>query len=85
MDDAPDNLILKQLAQLRGAMDDGFAKIERRIDTLDHKVGALAQTLLGVQCDVRRLSDNVETLAAVVDEHTHRLDRIEKRLGLIDA
>jgi hypothetical protein len=24
-------------------------------------------------------------LAVVVDEHTHRLDRIEKHLGLLDA
>ena len=72
------DMIWKRLEDLQS----GQATILQRLDSLDHKVGSLAQTLLGVQRDVRRLSDTVETLATVVDEHTNRLDRIEKRLGL---
>jgi hypothetical protein len=52
---------------------------------LDHKVGSLAQTLVGVQRDIRRLTDTLGTLGAAVDEHTHRLDRIEARLDLTHA
>ena len=81
MGDVSLDMIWKRLEDLQT----GQGTIMQKIDTLDHKVGSLAQTLLGVQRDVRRLSDTVETLATVVDEHTHRLDRIEKRLGLVDA
>jgi hypothetical protein len=31
------------------------------------------------------MDEHIRIVALAVDEHTHRLDRIEKRLGLIDA
>jgi hypothetical protein len=85
MADEPDNIVLKQLAVLRGEMQAGFATITQKVDALDHKVGAMAQTLIGVQKDIRQLTNSVGTLGAAVDEHTHRLDRIETRLNLHDA
>jgi hypothetical protein len=66
-------------------MQEGFANVSRRIDVLDQKVGSLAQTLVGVQRDIRRLTDTVGTLGAAVDEHMHRLDRIEQHFGPINA
>jgi hypothetical protein len=44
----------------------------------------MAQTLVGVQRDVRDLKREVATMGAAVDEHTRRLDRIDERLGLND-
>jgi hypothetical protein len=81
MGDVSLDMIWKRLEEVQT----GQGTITQKIDALDHRVGSLAQTLLGVQRDLRRLSDTVETIAAAVDEHTHRLDRIEKRLGLVDA
>ena len=78
MGDVSLDMIWKRLEELQS----GQASVARQIEALDHKVGAVAQTLLGVQRDIRRLSDTVVTLGIAVDEHTHRLDRIEKRLGL---
>jgi hypothetical protein len=92
MTDEPDNLVLKKLALLRDDVAALGRHMGEKIDALDHKVGALAQTLVGVQRDihglkrdVRSLDDRVATLGVAVDEHTHRLDRIEKRLGLVEA
>jgi hypothetical protein len=41
--------------------------------------------ILSVQRDIRRLTDTVATVGALVDEHTDRLERIEERLGLAHA
>jgi hypothetical protein len=68
------------IASLRDDMQQGFAKMERRFSGLEGKVDGLAGTLVGVQRDVRRLSDNVTTLGAAIDDHTRRLDHIEERL-----
>jgi len=78
----PDNIVLKQLALLRDEMRDGFGKMERRFTVLEGKIDGLAGTLVGVQRDVRRLSDNVSTLGAAIDDHSRRLDHIEQRLGI---
>ena len=51
---------------------------------VNEKLGGIATTLVGVQRDVRSLQGTVATLGVAVDDHTHRLDRIEQRLG-IDA
>jgi chromosome segregation ATPase len=81
----PENLVLKQLSSLRAEMQEGFAEIRTTAAQTNEKLGAVAQTLVGLQRDVRNLQREVATLGVAVDEHTHRLDRIEKRLGLIDA
>jgi peptidoglycan hydrolase CwlO-like protein len=88
MGDVSLDMIWKRLEEVQtgqGTITQKIDALDQKIGALDHKVGSLAQTLLGVQRDLRRLSDTVETIAAAVDEHTHRLDRIEKRLGLVDA
>ena len=78
MADEPKDIVLEQLRLIRA----DIGTMDQKIDALDHKVGAMAQTLIGVQRDIRRLTDTVGTLGAAVDEHTHRLDRIEQRLGI---
>ena len=45
-------------------------------------MGGMATTLVGVQRDVRSLQGTVATLGVAVDDHTHRLERIEQRLGI---
>lgn len=46
------------------------------------KMGGMATTLVGVQRDIRSLQASVATLGVAVDDHTHRLERIEQRLGI---
>jgi hypothetical protein len=82
MADEPENLILKQLAVMRDEIRTGFAESGRRVGILEAKVDGLAGTLIGVQRELRRLSDNVATLGAAIDDHTRRLDHIEKHLGI---
>jgi hypothetical protein len=55
-----------------------------RIDLsgINEKLGGIATTLVGVQRNVRSLQGTVATLGVAVDDHTHRLDRIEQRLGI---
>ena len=92
MADELENLTLRQLSLLREEMQQGFAKIlAEQVRTNEH-VGSIAATLVGVQRDIRGLQrevtglkDSIATLGIAVDEHTHRLDRIEKRTGLADA
>jgi hypothetical protein len=60
----------------------GQTVMTQRIDALDRTVGGLATTLVGVQRDLRGLQATVATLAAAVDDHTHRLDHIEKHFGI---
>lgn len=83
MTPAPENIVLEQLRLVREEMAAMRGELNQKIDALDHKVGSLAQTLIGVQRDIRRLTDSAGTLGAAVDEHTHRLDRIEKRLDMM--
>lgn len=46
------------------------------------KLEAMAQTLVGVQRDIRSLQREVTTLGVAVDGHTHRLGHMEKQLGV---
>jgi hypothetical protein len=78
----PESLILKQLAAICNDIASARAETRADIDQLNHKVGTIAQTLVSVQRDVSVLKDSVGTLAIAIDEQSHRLDRIEKRLGL---
>jgi hypothetical protein len=52
------------------------------VAALNDKVEGMAQTLVGVRRDVRSLQGEVATLSIAIDGHTHRLDEIEKRLGI---
>ena len=84
-----DNLTLKQLALLRDDVAAMKGELNQKIDAVDHKVGSIAQTLVAVQRDVNglkreigRFTDTVETLGIATAAHTHRLDEINKRLGI---
>jgi hypothetical protein len=85
MVDEPENLTLKQLALLRSEMQAGFEVINSKIGALAGSLVGITRDIHGLQRDVSSLKDNVAVLAVAVDEHTHRLDRIEKRLGLVEA
>ena len=71
-------LVLKRVEDVLA----GQTVITQRIDALDRTVGGLATTLVGVQRELRGLQATVATLGASVDDHTHRLERIEERLGI---
>jgi hypothetical protein len=64
-----------------------------------HKIGAIAETLVGLKRDiftldarmdslevsVHRIGKDIATITIAVDEHTRRLERIEKKLDLTHA
>ncbi len=88
----PDNIVLEQLRLIRA--DIGMMK-----DELGRKIGALAKSLVGIKKDIRildtrmdaldvavhRVGQDIGTLAMAVDEHTHRLEGIEKQIGLSET
>lgn len=85
MAEEPTNLVLVKLDEIR-----------REQQALTHKVGAIAETLIGikreikmvgnrlenVEISVHRVGNDIGTLAVAIDEHTHRLNEIEKHLGI---
>jgi chromosome segregation ATPase len=75
------DMIWKRLEDLQS----GQEAIRAELVHTNEKLGAVAQTLIGVQRDIRSLQREVATLGVAVDEHTRRLDGIEKRLGLMPA
>jgi phage shock protein A len=83
MVEQPENLNTHHLRQFReeilARVDALEQKLDEKIDRLDHKVGNVALTLVGVERDLRRLTNSVGTLGAAVDEIEARLTAIEKR------
>jgi phage shock protein A len=83
MVEQPENLNTHDLRQFReeilARVDALEQKLDEKIDRLDHKVGNVALTLVGVERDLRRLTNSVGTLGAAVDEIEARLTAIEKR------
>jgi septal ring factor EnvC (AmiA/AmiB activator) len=89
MTDKPENLNTHHLRQFREELQAGFASLRTDIAAVRQeqastttKLEAMAQTLVGVQRDIRSLQASVAMLGVAVDGHTHRLDEIEKRLGI---
>jgi predicted nucleic acid-binding Zn-ribbon protein len=92
MTEEPNNIVLQQLRLIR----DEIAVMK---DEVTHKIGAMAETLVGVKRDISILRttitsvevsvhgarQDIATLSIAVDEHTHRLERIEKKLDLTHA
>ena len=82
MTSEPENIVLKQLAALRVDMQEGFAKLTTEQVATNEKLGSVASSLVGMQRDIRDIKRELATLGVAVDEHTNRLDKIEKHLGL---
>jgi predicted nucleic acid-binding Zn-ribbon protein len=65
-------------------------------DVISQKIGTTAETLVGIkreisvinsrldslEVSIQRIHTDIGTLAVAVDEHTRRLDLIEKHLGM---
>jgi hypothetical protein len=79
MTEKPENLNTHHLRQFREEILARMDGIDQKLDKLDHKVGSVALTLVGVERDMRRLTGSVGTLGAAVDEIEARLAVIEKR------
>jgi hypothetical protein len=83
MVEQPENLNTHHLRQFReeilARVDALERKLDEKIHGLDHKVDNVALTLVGVERDLRRLTNSVGTFGAAVDEIEARLTAIEKR------
>ena len=69
----PDNLILEHLRAIRRDM----AKMADRMDTMGAEITAIRQHLLGITTLQERDHSDIASLKA-------RVDRIERRLDLVD-
>ena len=49
------------------------------------KIGTLAASMVSMRKQIDDLTTSTRLIAVAVDDHSHRLERIEKRLGLIGA
>jgi hypothetical protein len=85
MADEPENLTLKQLTALRAEIQEGFARLTAEQVITNEKIGVLASSMVSMRKQIDDLTTGTRLIAVAVDEHTHRLDRIEKRLDLLDA
>ena len=78
-------LVLKRVEDVLAGQDAIRAEVKAVRDEqarTTSKLEAMAQTLVGVQRDIRSLQATVAMLGVAIDGHTHRLDEIEKRLGI---
>lgn len=84
MADQADNLVLDILREIRVEQEAMRQEFRADISELNLKVGTLAQSMVSMRKDINGLEDAVRgmgndmrVIALAVDEHTHRLDRIE--------
>jgi predicted nucleic acid-binding Zn-ribbon protein len=76
------DMIWKRLEEIQAELKTFRGNTEKSLAALNDKVEGMAQTLVSVRRDVRSLQGEVATLSIAIDGHTHRLDEIEKRLGI---
>jgi predicted RNase H-like nuclease (RuvC/YqgF family) len=88
MGDISLEMIWKRLEELQAgqaALHADLRDVRSELAILNDKVEGMAQTIIGIRRDVRSLQSEVATLSTAVDGHTHRLERIEKKLDLTHA
>jgi len=80
MAEQPENLVLEMLRAIRSDQD----SMRREQAEMSTKIGVLAQSMVSMRKDINGLEDavrgmgnDVRLISLAVDEHTHRLDRIE--------
>ena len=84
MAEQTDNLVIEMLRAIRAEQESMRMEFRTDIAELNLKVGTLAQSMVSMRKDINGLEDAVRgmgndmrVIALAVDEHTHRLDRIE--------
>jgi chromosome segregation ATPase len=95
MAEEPPNIVLVKLDEIRkeqaltnakiGTLAEGMVSMRKRTDDLGKQIDDLRKDMHGLREDVNGLRADVRMIAIAVDEHTHRLDRIEARLNIHDA
>lgn len=74
------DLVLEHLKMIQQSLGDlrlGQRELRDRLATVEGNIGGLRRDYLGV-------NEGIASLAARLDRHEDRLERIETRLGLID-
>ncbi len=81
MSDTPDNLVLEILRAMRADM----ARTNEILTEYGHRLARIELSLAGVSRDQANDAESIAHLGLRFDRVDDRLDRIERRLGLIDA
>jgi len=80
MGDVSLDMIWKRLEDLHA----GQEVMRTELAAVSETVRAGTATLVGIQREARSLNDRFTVLIGAVDDHTHRLDRIDVRLDRIE-
>ena len=70
---------------IRANMERGFADIRAEQEALSAKVGTIADSMVSMRKQMDDQTTSTRLIAVAVDEHSHRLERIEKKLDLAHA
>ncbi|MBV8401728.1 MAG: hypothetical protein JOZ58_24645 [Acetobacteraceae bacterium] len=70
---------------MRAHIDAGFADIRAEQEALSVKVGTIADSMVSMRKQMDDQTTSTRLIAVAVDEHSHRLERIEKKLNLTHA
>jgi hypothetical protein len=81
MTDEVSNLILEMLRTMRGDQ----ARFERKVDALMLRMSAVETGLAQVRKELGLIHETIAHQWAVFDQHGERLERLEKRTGLIEG
>jgi outer membrane murein-binding lipoprotein Lpp len=89
MAEVTNELIYKLMLEIQAEQKAMRAAIHAEQEVLTAKVGTLAEGMVsmrkqidGLRDDVHALRTDVQMIAIAVDQHTTRLDHIEKHLGI---
>ena len=82
MAEQPDNIVLEILKSIREDQSSLRSEMSGLRAEVNLKIGTLAQGMVSLTNTVEGLRTDVRMIALAVDEHTHRLDKIEAHLAI---
>jgi hypothetical protein len=85
MVEVSNELIYKLMLEIQGEQKALRADMDAGFEALTAKVGTVASGMVSVNKQLDDLTTATRLIAVAVDDHSHRLDRIEKTLSLTHA
>jgi capsule polysaccharide export protein KpsE/RkpR len=78
-------LIYKHMQAEQAEIKAELAAVRAEQETTSAKIGTLAASMVSMRKQIDDLTTTTRLIAVAVDDHSHRLDRIEKTLNLTHA
>jgi hypothetical protein len=81
MVEVSNELIYKLMLEIQAELKD--VRAEQQVTSA--KIGTMAASMVSMSKQIEDLTTSTRLIAVAVDDHSHRLDRIEKKLDLTHA